>query len=91
MGQAFGFLVYTAYGAFYASLGIIEQPSLGIAASFSDVGSTHDGYTQPGFADAMAIYLACWGVLTVIMYVRLIYLSCSSRTRVLNETLRTEI
>lgn len=76
LGEAFGFLVYTAYGAFYASLGIIEQPSLGIAASFSDTGSTHDGYMQPGFADAMGIYLVCWGFLTII------FLLASMRTNV---------
>jgi len=61
MGNFFSMMVMGMFAVFWASFGLLELPSLGIAASYSATGSVAEGATSKEYNAAVALYLMVWG------------------------------
>jgi len=61
MGNLFSMMVMGMFAVFWASFGLLELPSLGIAASYSATGSVAEGATSKEYNAAVALYLMVWG------------------------------
>lgn len=59
LGNTFPFVVFTTFGGFWISFGILQSPATGIANAVGTSGAA-------AFNGGLAIYLVCWGVLNFI-------------------------
>jgi succinate-acetate transporter protein len=67
IGNTFPFVVFTSFGGFWIAFAILNDPSIGVAAAFSASGTNAvEGQANPVFAEGIAVYLICWGVLVFI-------------------------
>lgn len=62
-GNTFGATVFTSYGAFNLSYGMIYLPGTGIAAAYTDA---QTGALSRDFGQSISLYLWAWFILTVI-------------------------
>lgn len=76
IGNTFPFVVFTSFGGFWLAFAIIQDPSVGVAAAYSATGNATEGQANPLFAEGIAVYLVCWGVVVFI------YLLGSLRTNI---------
>jgi succinate-acetate transporter protein len=54
-------MIMGMFAVFWLSFGLLELPSLGIAASYSTTGSAAEGATTQSYNAAVALYLMIWG------------------------------
>lgn len=71
IGNTFPSVVFGTFGGFFISYGIINQPSMGIAASFAPAADSTNGVTAtlagsatPAYNVGLGFYFLVWGVLT---------------------------
>ncbi|KAI5363643.1 Putative acetate transporter GPR1/FUN34/SatP family [Septoria linicola] len=78
LGNTFPFLVFTAFGSFYASYGATLIPWFATYASFSEdpYGASLDGLSNAGFNASYGHY---WAAFTILMF---FFFLCSLRTNV---------
>ncbi|TVY48318.1 Protein alcS [Lachnellula occidentalis] len=69
MGNFFSMMVMAMFGVFYLSFGVLETPSLGIAASYSKTGNMAEGTASVGYNAAIALYLMVWGCWLFTMWI----------------------
>jgi succinate-acetate transporter protein len=62
MGNFFSMMVMGMFAVFWLSFGLLQLPSLGIAASYSSSSSASEGSTSVGYNAAVALYLMIWGI-----------------------------
>ncbi|KAJ7681924.1 hypothetical protein DFH06DRAFT_284327 [Mycena polygramma] len=70
MGNTFPFVVFSTFGGFWFSLGVLFDPTKGVAASFPS------GANDPAFNHGVQFYFTFWAVLCIL------YLVASLRTNV---------
>ncbi|KAJ7481915.1 GPR1/FUN34/yaaH family-domain-containing protein [Mycena latifolia] len=63
LGNTFPFVVFTTFGGFWFSLGILFDPSKQIAAAFPE------GTNTPAFNDAVQFYFIFWVVLCALYFI----------------------
>lgn len=61
MGNFFPMMVCGLFCVFWLSFGLLELPSLGLAASYSETGSAAQGASSVGYNAAVALYLCALG------------------------------
>ena len=61
MGNFFSMMVSGLFAVFWLSFGVLELPSLGLAASYSTTGSAAEGAASVPFNAALGLYLIVWG------------------------------
>ena len=54
---------------FWLSFGMIQLPSLGIAASYSPTGNAAEGAASPDYNNAIGLYLIVWGFAFVTYFI----------------------
>jgi len=71
IGNTFPSVVFGTFGGFFISYAIINQPTMGIAASFAPAADATNGVTAslagastPAYNTGLAFYFVIWGVLT---------------------------
>ncbi|RIA93361.1 hypothetical protein C1645_819434 [Glomus cerebriforme] len=62
VGNTFGGTGFSAFGGFWASLGVIFIPSFGILDAFRD----GDNFKEAEFHNAMAVFTLAWLIFTII-------------------------
>lgn len=73
IGNTFPSVVFGSFGGFWISYGIINQPNMGIAASFAPASDASNGITatmaglsSPSFNVGLGMYFLVWGILNAI-------------------------
>lgn len=61
MGNFFSMMVMGMFAVFWLSFGLLELPSLGIAAAYSTTGDAAEGAASKQYNAAVALYLLIWG------------------------------
>jgi len=62
MGNFFSMMVMGMFAVFWLSFGLLQIPSLGIAASYSPSSDPAQGATSVQYNAAVALYLMMWGI-----------------------------
>jgi len=83
IGNTFPSVTFGTFGGFWISYAIINQPTMGIAASFAPASDASNGITatmaglsNPSFNVGLGMYFLVWGIIC------LIYTACALRTNV---------
>ncbi|KAJ7167864.1 GPR1/FUN34/yaaH family-domain-containing protein [Mycena filopes] len=63
LGNTFPFVVFTTFGGFWLSLGVLFDPSKEIASAFPD------GTNSPAFNHAVQFFFTFWAVLCILYFV----------------------
>jgi len=61
MGNFFPMMVMGVFSVFWLSFGLLQLPTLGLAAAYSTNGNAADGAASVGYNAALALYLIVWG------------------------------
>ncbi|KAG9525111.1 hypothetical protein KCU99_g1928, partial [Aureobasidium melanogenum] len=68
-GNFFTMNSLSLFCVFWLSFGMIQLPSLGIAASYSPTGNAAEGAASPDYNNAIALYLIVWGFAFVTYFI----------------------
>ncbi|EMD00354.1 hypothetical protein BAUCODRAFT_161374 [Baudoinia panamericana UAMH 10762] len=61
MGNFFSMMVQSLFSVFWLSFGLLQLPSLGIAAAYSPTGDAAEGAISVGYTSTVGLYLIVWG------------------------------
>ena len=61
MGNFFPMMVMSLFAVFWLSFGLLQLPTLGLAAAYSPTGNAAEGAASVEFNAAIALYLIVWG------------------------------
>jgi len=61
MGNFFSMMVCSLFAVFWLSFGLLQLPTLGLAAAYSATGNAAEGAASPEFNSVIGIYLIVWG------------------------------
>jgi len=76
MGNTFPSVVFGTFGGFWISYAIINQPNMGIAASFAPASDASNGITatmagqaNPSFNVGIGMYFLVWGIICLFYFI----------------------
>jgi len=61
MGNFFSMMVQGLFAVFWLSFGMLQLPTLGLAAAYSSTGNAAEGAASKEFNAVIALYLIVWG------------------------------
>ncbi|KAK4554812.1 hypothetical protein LTR86_007960 [Recurvomyces mirabilis] len=61
MGNFFPMMVQSLFSVFWLSFGLLQLPSLGLAAAYSTTGNAAEGAASKGYNATIGLYLIVWG------------------------------
>ena len=61
MGNFFPMMVMSLFAVFWLSFGLLQLPTLGLAAAYSPTGNAAEGAASVEYNAAIALYLIVWG------------------------------
>lgn len=61
MGNFFPMMVMSLFAVFWLSFGLLQLPSLGLAAAYSPTGDPAEGAASPEYNAVIGLYLLVWG------------------------------
>jgi len=61
MGNFFPMMCFGLFSVFWLSFGVLQLPTLGLAASYSKTGNMAEGLASQGYNATVAMYLVVWG------------------------------
>jgi len=61
MGNFFPMMVMSLFTVFWLSFGLLQLPTLGLAAAYSPTGNAAEGLASVEYNAALALYLIVWG------------------------------
>ena len=61
MGNFFPMMVMSLFAVFWLSFGLLQLPTLGLAAAYSKTGNAAEGAASVEYNAALGLYLIVWG------------------------------
>lgn len=61
MGNFFPMMVMSLFAVFWLSFGMLQLPTLGLAAAYSPTGNAAEGALTPEYNSVVGLYLIVWG------------------------------
>jgi len=61
VGNFFPMMCFGLFSVFWLSFGVLQLPTLGLAASYSPTGNAAEGLASAGYNATIALYLIVWG------------------------------
>ncbi|KXL47644.1 hypothetical protein M433DRAFT_152715 [Acidomyces richmondensis BFW] len=69
MGNFFSMMVMSLFAVFWLSFGLLQLPTLGLAAAYSSTGNAAEGAASKEYNAVIALYLVVWGFALLTFFV----------------------